>query len=77
MGLLFTRIKIKTIKFPVASDCGSFLDEFLNEYQDYDRHNRTIQFRNPEQLLDDVVHATNYAQIVGADIRDAVYGKRR
>lgn len=77
LGLLFTRIKIKTIKFPNVSDCGSFLDEFLNEYQDYDRHNRTIQFRNPDQLLDDVVHATNYAQIVGAEIRNAVYGTRR
>jgi hypothetical protein len=53
----------------------SFLDEFVNEYQDYDQHNRTVQFRTPESLLDDTVHATNYAQIIGAEIRNSLFGK--
>ncbi len=72
LGLLFTRIKIKSISFPASSDCGSFLDEFLNEYQEFDRYKRTMQFRNPEHLMDDVVHATNYAQTIGHVVRSTL-----
>lgn len=73
LGLLFTRIKIKLISFPASMDCGSFLDEFLNEYEDYDKHNRSLQFRNPDDLLDDTVHATNYAQIIGHAVRSSPF----
>lgn len=64
IGVLFGRIKKKSILFPRASDCGTYLDEFECERADYDEINRTIKYTHPETQQDDALHATNYALLI-------------
>lgn len=74
LGQVFTRIKTQKIMFPPASDCGSFLDEFLAVYEEYDSYNRRIRYAHPENQLDDTVHAVNYALIIADQVREAIHG---
>jgi hypothetical protein len=61
IGAVFSRVKKQLIRFPQASDCGSFLDEFAAETAVYDDATRTVKFSHPETQPDDALHATNYA----------------
>ncbi len=65
IGALFSRIKKKMLLFPRTEDCGTFLDEFTCELAEYDDYSRTIRYIHPETQMDDALHATNYAQLVG------------
>lgn len=73
IGMVFTRIKKKRIRFPRLEDCASFLDEIWCETAEYDDQNRTIKYTHPETQLDDTLHAINYAAALSRmsmDVRD-------
>jgi hypothetical protein len=65
IGTVFARVKKGSIRFPKASECGSYLDEFACEVASYDDENRTIKYTHPETMPDDALHATNYAVLLG------------
>jgi hypothetical protein len=65
IGTLFCRIKKQLLRFPRASESGSFLDDFLTVVAVYDDEMRTIRYTKPETLRDDALHAVNYAELVG------------
>jgi Phage terminase large subunit (GpA) len=71
IGTLFSRVKKKSIIFPRAEDCGSFLDEFACEIAEYDDLNRTVRYSHRDGQLDDALHATNYAHMLSVHVRDA------
>ena len=64
IGVLYSRIKKKTMIFPRVDLCGSFLDEFAAELAEYDDITRTVRYTHPDGMQDDAMHATNYALIV-------------
>jgi hypothetical protein len=64
IGLVFTRIKKHLTLFPRVTDIGTFLDEFICERAVYDEEMRTIKYTKPENLKDDSLHSTNYAQLL-------------
>ena len=74
IGSLFTRIKKQLIRFPAIADCGSFLDEFVCELAEYDEIQRTVKYTKPENMRDDALHATNYAELLGLKL---IYSRNR
>ncbi|MGE3808271.1 MAG: hypothetical protein AB7K24_26725 [Gemmataceae bacterium] len=65
IGVLFQRVKAKSLLFPRVEECGSFLDEIACEVAEYDKFQRSIKFTHPETQPDDCLHATNYALLMG------------
>jgi hypothetical protein len=65
IGGTFSRIKNLILHFPRVQECGTFLDEFVCEFVDYDDYSRTIRYTHPDGLPDDALHATNYLQHIG------------
>lgn len=65
IGLVFARVKNKTIFFPRSQDCGSYLDEIACEVVEHDDFQRRIKYTHPETQPDDTLHATNYALLMG------------
>lgn len=61
IGLVFSRIKRRSLLFPKLSDFAPFLAEFTCEVAEYDPVMRAIKYTHPETMQDDVLHATNYA----------------
>lgn len=64
IGVLFSRVKKRSITFPRVADCGSFLDEFSCVLATYDDATRTVRYTHPDTMQDDAMHATNYALIL-------------
>jgi hypothetical protein len=64
IGVLFGRVKKRSLLFPRVQDCGSFLDHFACEVAEHDNFQRSIKFTHPETQPDDALHATNYGLIV-------------
>ena len=65
IGNLFARVRKKSILFPAASDCATYLDELAGEVAEYDDVNRCIRFTHPESQPDDALHALVYALQLG------------
>jgi len=74
IGTLFGRIKKGLLRFPSARQCGSFLDEFLCEVAQYDPKMRSVTYTKPDNLRDDALHATNYAELLGLRIPPSEIG---
>lgn len=68
IGVLFGRVKKKSLVFPQVQDCGSFLDEIACEVAEYDDSNRSIKYSHPETQPDDTLHALNYALLMGLQL---------
>ncbi len=68
LGVLFGRIKQRTLHFPRAGECGAFLDEIACETTDYDKSMRSVRFTHPPNQQDDTLHALNYALLLGGYI---------
>jgi hypothetical protein len=66
IGGVFSRVKMQTIEFPRVREAGSYLDEFACVLAEFDDHLRTVRYTKPEDRRDDALHATNYAQMLGA-----------
>ncbi|MDH3719381.1 MAG: phage terminase large subunit family protein, partial [Planctomycetota bacterium] len=64
IGVLFSRVKKRSILFPRLQDSQSFLDEFACVVAEYDDINRTVRYSHPATQQDDALHATNYALLV-------------
>jgi hypothetical protein len=60
IGVLFVRVKQRTISFPCKEEVGNFLDEFACEIAKYDDEQRAIKYTHPETQQDDALHAVNY-----------------
>jgi hypothetical protein len=65
IGVLFSRIKKRSIQFPRIEDCSSYLDEIACEVAVYDDAKRAIRYTHPDNTFDDALHATNYALLLG------------
>lgn len=65
IGMIFSRVKKRTLIFPRVQDSGSFLDEIGCEIAEYDDSARSICFSHPETQPDDSLHAVNYATLLG------------
>lgn len=64
IGVLYSRIKKQQMVFPRVEQCGSFLEEFAAELSEHDTYTRGVKYTKPDNMQDDVMHATNYALIV-------------
>jgi hypothetical protein len=64
IGMVFSRVKKRSLLFPRVQDSGSFLDEIGCEIVEYDDSNRSIPFTHPASQPDDALHALNYALLV-------------
>jgi phage terminase large subunit GpA-like protein len=64
IGGLFSRVKMKLIQFPRATECGSFLDEFTCVLAEYDDDMRAIRYTKPDDRRDDAMHALNYGELL-------------
>ena len=64
IGAVFSRIKKRQLLFPRVQQSGTFLDEFTCEQAVYDDEMKSIRFTKPDNLRDDALHATNYAQLL-------------
>jgi hypothetical protein len=64
IGMVFSRVKKKRIRFPRIEHSSSFLDEIWCEIAEYDDHHRTIKYTHSENQPDDALHAINYAAVL-------------
>src|SRR5207244_8170842 len=64
IGGLFTRIKMKLIRFPRVAEYGTYLDEFTCELAEVNDEMRTVRYTKPDDRRDDALHATNYAELL-------------
>jgi hypothetical protein len=65
LGMVFTRITKRRLRFPRLADCSSFLSEIWCETAEYDQHDRAIICTHPETQQDDTLHAVNYVTALG------------
>jgi hypothetical protein len=64
IGGLFSRVKMKLIRFPRVTECGSFFDEFTCVLAEYDDDMRMVRYTKPDDRRDDAVHALNYSELL-------------
>jgi hypothetical protein len=64
IGMVFTRVIKKRIRFPRLEDSSSFLDEIWCEIAEHDDHHRAIKYTHSESQPDDTLHAINYAAVL-------------
>lgn len=75
IGVLFSRVKKRLIRFPRVEECGTFIDEFACEVAEYDDVNRTVRYSHPTNQQDDALHATNYALLLSVELWNAEQGE--
>lgn len=73
IGGVFSRVKKRSLRFPRAADCGSFLDEFACELAEYNDETRSVRYTHPDNTQDDALHATNYALVIGIRLFNLIY----
>ena len=66
--------KKRLLLFPRVRLSGTFLDEFTCELAVYDDEMKTVRYTKPENLRDDALHATNYAQLLALRMHGAMHG---
>jgi hypothetical protein len=64
ISTMLTKIKAKIFRFPISTECGTFLDEFAGLLAEHDDYNRSIKYTHTPGQYDDAVHACNYAHAV-------------
>ncbi len=69
IGVLFGRIKKRSLLFPAAQDCQSFFSDFTNVYGEYNDEMRAFKYAHGDGQPDDAMHAVNYALLLGLHLK--------
>ncbi|MBI1371279.1 MAG: hypothetical protein GC159_00750 [Phycisphaera sp.] len=64
IGVLFSRIKKRSLRFPRLDDIRPFINDYTCVFAEYDDHNRAVRYTHPDHLPDDALHASNYALLI-------------